>query len=98
MFATGLPRMGESFFTGATIMIAIPSGVQIFCWIATLWGGRPRFKTPMMYALGFFFIFVIGGMTGVMQGSLPLDLQVHEPNFVIADFHYILLRRTDIPL
>jgi cytochrome c oxidase subunit I+III len=98
MFATGLPRMGESFFTGATIMIAIPSGVQIFCWIATLWGGRPRFKSPMMFVLGFFFIFVIGGMTGVMQGSVPVNLQVHDTFFVVAHFHYVLIGGAVFPL
>src|SRR6185295_14837493 len=64
MFATGLPQLGASFFTAASMMIAIPSGVQIFCWIATLWGSRPRFQTPLLYVLGFFFIFVIGGLTG----------------------------------
>jgi cytochrome c oxidase subunit I+III len=98
MFATGLPRMGESFFTGATIMIAIPSGVQIFCWIATLWGGRPRLRSPLMFVLGFFFIFVIGGMTGVMQGSVPVDLQVHDTFFVVAHFHYVLIGGAVFPL
>ena len=98
MFATGLPRMGESFFTGATIMIAIPSGVQIFCWIATLWGGRPQLRSPMMFVLGFFFIFVIGGMTGVMQGSVPVNLQVHDTFFVVAHFHYVLIGGAVFPL
>src|SRR4051795_9402311 len=66
MFATGIPQLGASFFTAASIMIAVPSGVQIFCWLATLWGGRLRFKTPLLYVLGFVFTFVMGGLTGVM--------------------------------
>ncbi len=98
MFAAGLPRMGESFFTAATMMIAIPAGIQIFCWIATIWSGRPIFKTPFIFSLGFFFVFVLGGMTGVMQASVPLDLQVHDTYFVVAHFHYVLIGGAVFPL
>ncbi|HEV2706188.1 MAG TPA: cytochrome c oxidase subunit I [Pyrinomonadaceae bacterium] len=98
MFAAGLPRLGESFFTAATMMIVIPSGVQIFCWIATIWAGRPVFKTPLLFVLGFFFTFVLGGLTGVMQASVPLDLQVHDTYFVVAHFHYVLIGGAVFPL
>jgi cytochrome c oxidase subunit I+III len=98
MFAAGLPAMGESFFTAATMMIVIPSGIQIFCWIATIWGGRPVFKTPLLFVMGFFFTFVLGGMTGVMQASVPLDLQVHDTYFVVAHFHYVLIGGSVFPL
>jgi cytochrome c oxidase subunit I+III len=98
MFATGLPQLGQSFFTAASIMIAVPSGVQVFCWIATLWTGRLRFKTPLLFVLGFFFIFVLGGLTGVMQASVPLDLQVHDTYFVVAHFHYVLIGGAVFPL
>ncbi|AMX96915.1 cytochrome c oxidase subunit I [Mesorhizobium sp. M7A.F.Ca.US.014.04.1.1] len=98
MFATGLPQLGESFFTASSMMIAIPSGVQIFCWIATIWGGRPIFATPMLFVLGFIFTFVIGGLTGVMVASVPLDLQVHDTYFVVAHFHYVLVGGAVFPL
>jgi cytochrome c oxidase subunit I+III len=98
MFATGLPVLGESFFTAATMMIAIPSGIQIFCWIATLWGGRPRYQTPLLFVLGFFFIFVLGGLSGVMQASVPVNLQVHDTFFVVAHFHYVLIGGAVFPL
>lgn len=91
MFATGLPELGLSFFTAASMMIAIPSGIQIFCWIATLWGGRPRLHTPLLFVLGFVCIFVLGGLTGVMLASVPLDLQVHDTFFVVAHLHYVLI-------
>ena len=71
MFATGLPQLGESFFTAASLMIAIPSGIQIFCWIATIWAGRPRFDLPLLWVLGFVVVFIIGGLTGVMVASVP---------------------------
>jgi cytochrome c oxidase subunit I+III len=98
MFATGLPQLGESFFTVASMMIAIPSGIQIFCWIATLWGRRPRLSPPLLFVLGFFCIFILGGLTGVMLASVPLDLQVHDTFFVVAHFHYVLIGGAVFPL
>jgi cytochrome c oxidase subunit I len=98
MFTTGLPRLGQSFFTAASMMIAIPAGVQIFCWIATLWGGKLRFRTPLLFVLGFFFIFVLGGLTGVMLASVSLDQQVHDTFFVVAHFHYVLIGGAVFPL
>ena len=98
MFTTGLPRLGESFFTASSMMIAIPSGVQIFCWIATLWGRPLRFATPLLFVLGFIFNFVLGGLTGVMVASVPLDTQVHDTYFVVAHFHYVLIGGAVFPL
>ena len=98
MFTTGLPRLGESFFTASSMMIAIPSGVQIFCWIATLWGRPLRFATPLLFVLGFIVNFVLGGLTGVMVASVPLDTQVHDTYFVVAHFHYVLIGGAVFPL
>jgi cytochrome c oxidase subunit I+III len=98
MFASPIPQMGQSFFTAASMMIAIPSGVQIFCWIATIWLGRPQWKTPMLFVLGFILIFVLGGLTGVMLASVPLDLQVHDTFFVVAHLHYVLIGGSVFPL
>jgi cytochrome c oxidase subunit I len=98
MFTTGLPQLGASFFSAASMLIAIPSGIQIFCWIATLWGGRPRFRTPLLFVLGFFFLFVLGGLTGVMVASVPLDAQLHDTYFVVAHFHYVLIGGAVFPL
>jgi cytochrome c oxidase subunit 1 len=98
MFATGLPQLGASFFTASSMLIAIPAGLQIFCWIATLWDGRPVFNTPLLFVLGFFFIFVCGGMTGLMLASVPIDTQVHDTYFVVAHFHYVLIGGAVFPL
>jgi cytochrome c oxidase subunit I len=98
MFATGLPRIGEAYFTASSMMIAITSGVQIFCWIGTMWTGRIRLTTAMHFVYGFIAIFVLGGLTGVMLASVPLDLQVHDTFFVVAHFHYVLIGGALFPL
>ena len=98
MFATGLPQLALTFFTAASAMVAIPSGVQIFCWVASLWGTRPRLATPMLWVLGFFFIFVLGGLTGVMAASVPFDLQIHDSYFLVAHLHYVLIGGAVFPL
>jgi cytochrome c oxidase subunit I+III len=98
MFATGLPHLGNSFYTAASIAIALPSGIQIFCWIATIGAGRPKFATPLLFVVGFLATFVLGGLTGVMQASVPLDLQLHDTYFVVAHFHYVLIGGAVFPL
>ena len=98
MFTTGLPRLGYAFYTAASMSVAIPSGIQIYCWIATMWDGRPRFETPLLWVVGFIVTFVIGGMTGVMLASVPLDLQLHDSYFVVAHFHYVLIGGAVFPL
>ncbi len=98
MFNTGLPQLGQSFFTAASMMIAIPSGVQVFCWIATLWAGRPRFDTPLLFVIGFLVLFVFGGITGVMLASVPFDQQAHDTYFVVAHLHYVQIGAFVFPL
>ena len=98
MFATGLPQIGEAYFTASSMMIAITSGIQIFCWLVTLWTGRPRFTTALHFVYGFIAIFVLGGLTGVMLASVPLDWQTHDTYFVVAHFHYVLIGGALFPL
>jgi cytochrome c oxidase subunit I+III len=98
MFATPLPQLGQSLFTAASLMIVIPNSVQIFCWLATLWGGRPRVQTPLLFALGFVVVFVFGGLSGVILASTSIDLQVHDTFFVVAHLHYVLIGGAVFPL
>jgi cytochrome c oxidase subunit 1 len=90
MFATGIPPLALSFFSAASLIITIPSGVQFFAWIATMWKGVVHFTTPMLFAIGFLLIFLLGGITGVMVAVLPFDWQVTDSYFVVAHFHYVL--------
>jgi cytochrome c oxidase subunit 1/cytochrome c oxidase subunit I+III len=90
MFATGMPALALSFFAAVSLIIAIPSGVQFFAWIATMWHGAVRFTTPMLFALGFLLIFLLGGITGVMVAVLPFDWQATDSYFIVAHLHYVL--------
>ncbi len=98
MFATTVPQLGASFFTATSAMISIPVAVQIFCWIATIWTGRPRLRTPLLFVLGFVVTFVIGGLSGVMVASVPFDTQAHDSYFIVAHLHYVLLGGAVFPL
>jgi cytochrome c oxidase subunit I+III len=98
MFTTGLAAVAMGFFTAASLAIAIPNGIQVFGWIATLWAGRPVWRTPLLFVLGFLVIFTIGGLTGVMVGAVPFDWQAHDSYFVVAHFHYVLIGGVIFPL
>jgi cytochrome c oxidase subunit I len=91
MFATGLGPIADAFFTIATMIIAIPTGVKIFNWIATMWGGSLRFSVAMMFAIGMIVTFTIGGISGMMHATSPHDLQQTDTYFVVAHFHYVLI-------
>jgi cytochrome c oxidase subunit I+III len=98
MYATGLPLMSLSFFSAASTAIAIPMGIQVFAWLATLWDGKPVLRVPMLFVIGFLIIFTIGGVTGVMVAAVPYDWQVHDSYFVVAHFHYVLIGGMVFPL
>jgi cytochrome c oxidase subunit 1 len=98
MFAVGLPRLGNDFYTAASMAIAVPAGLQIFCWIATMWDGRPSFETPMLWVIGFIATFVIGGLSGIMSSSAALDLQLTDTYFIVAHLHYVLIGGGMFPL
>ncbi|GGE71583.1 cytochrome c oxidase subunit I [Sphingomonas prati] len=98
MFATGLPNISLGFFSAASEAVAIPTAVQIFVFIATIWAGRVVWSTPMLYAAGSLAIFVIGGLTGVMVAVAPFDWQAHDTYFIVAHLHYVLIGGTVMPL
>ncbi|MBH0111714.1 cytochrome c oxidase subunit I [Novosphingobium sp. YJ-S2-02] len=98
MFTTGLPKISLGFFSAASEAVAIPTAVQIFVFIATLWAGRVKWSTPMLYASGSLAVFVVGGLTGVMVAVAPFDWQAHDTYFVVAHLHYVLIGGTLLPL
>lgn len=91
MFATGMPHLSLSFFSAASMAVAIPAGLQVFSWIATFWRGNVQRATPTWFLLGFFGVFVLGGLTGVMAAVVPFDWQVHDTYFIVAHLHYVLI-------
>ncbi len=98
MFAVGLALMALGLFAGASMSIAVPSGVQVFAWLGTIWSGRPVMKTPFLFVIGFILVFVLGGLTGVMVAAVPFNLQVHDTYFVVAHFHYVLVGGVVFPI
>jgi cytochrome c oxidase subunit I len=91
MYATGMPVTGQLFFMYATMLIAVPTGVKIFNWLATMWRGSMTFETPMLWSVGFLFVFTMGGFTGLILAMAPIDTQLQDTYYVVAHFHYVLV-------
>ena len=98
MFSTGLPRVSLGFFSAASMVLSIFTVIQVFAWIATIWTGRPVLKVPMLFALGFIVMLVIGGLSGVMTAVIPYDWQVHDTYFVVAHIHFVLIGANVFPV
>ena len=98
MFTVGIPHLALAFFSASSAIVAVPTAVQIFAWLATLAHGRPRWNVPMHYVFGFFFIFAMGGLTGVMLAMVPFDWQAHNSYFVVAHMHYVVAGALAFPM
>ncbi len=98
MFTVGIPQLAQAFFSVASMLVGIPTGIQIFCWLATLWTGKVTFSLPMLWVFGFLMTFVAGGLTGVMLALVPFNWQVHDTHFVVAHLHYVLIGGMVFPL
>ena len=98
MFTVGIPHLALAFFSAGSAIVAVPTAVQIFAWLATLAHGRPRWDVPMLYVFGFFFVFVLGGLTGVMLAIVPFDWQAHDSYFVVAHLHYVVAGALAFPM
>jgi cytochrome c oxidase subunit 1 len=91
MFAVGMPVAGQLFFMYASLLVGVPTGVKVFNWTATMWEGSLSFETPMLFAVGFIFVFVVGGMTGIILAIAPVDIQMQDTYYVVAHFHYVMV-------